>query len=149
MQIFFLKRLINVQTEIVMCNCTCKIYKGKEKGKAVPVLISWRLMGGWMYRSTSSRPWHYAPAALPPGPIRQEAGWAPESVWRTWRRFLTLSGPKLRPLDRPDRSQSLYRLSLHERYITLIKSASYIWNIIMNAKRRRSKNNLTRSVGLV
>jgi hypothetical protein len=32
----------------------------------------------------------HAPAALPPGkephlPVEQEAGWAPEPVWATWR----------------------------------------------------------------
>ena len=53
----------------------------------------------------------HAPAASTPGkdpvPIVQEAGWAPGPVW---------TGGKSRPprdsiLDRPARSQSLYRLS--------------------------------------
>ena len=53
----------------------------------------------------------HAPAASTPGkdlvPILQEAGWAPGLVW---------TGGKSRPhrdsiLDRPARSQSLYRLS--------------------------------------
>jgi hypothetical protein len=48
----------------------------------------------------------YAPATLspgkkPPAPIEQEAGWAAEPVWTTWRRkFLTLPGLELRPLSR-------------------------------------------------
>jgi hypothetical protein len=53
----------------------------------------------WMYRPTFSWPRKYlevsrqlhAKAALPPEkdlpvPIGQEAGWAPEPVWTTWRR---------------------------------------------------------------
>jgi hypothetical protein len=32
-------------------------------------------------------------------------------VWTAWRKFLTLLGLDLRPLGRPARSQSLYRLS--------------------------------------
>jgi hypothetical protein len=43
--------------------------------------------------------------------IGQEAGWAPEPVWTTWRKVLLLLGLELRPLDRAVRSQSLYRLS--------------------------------------
>jgi hypothetical protein len=44
---------------------------------------------------------HYAPAALPLGPIIQEAGWAPGPVWKFAKNIP----------DRPARSQSLYRLS--------------------------------------
>jgi hypothetical protein len=59
----------------------------------------------------------HTPAALPPGkeppvPTGQEAGWAPEPVWKTWRNVLTLSGLELRHLDRPARGQSLYRLDI-------------------------------------
>jgi hypothetical protein len=59
---------------------------------------------GWVVSSTP-RP-HFTPGK-DPVPILQEAGWAPGSVWR---------GGKSRPhrdsiLDRPARSQSLYRLS--------------------------------------
>ena len=43
-----------------------------------------------------------------PVPILQEAGWAPGSVW-TGAENLSPTG--IRSLDRPARSQSLYRLS--------------------------------------
>jgi hypothetical protein len=58
----------------------------------------------------------HAPAALTPGkepPVRigEEAGWASEPVWTTGEeKFLTPPGLELRPLGRPARSQSLYRL---------------------------------------
>jgi hypothetical protein len=56
---------------------------------------------------------NHAPAILPPGKgpsvlIGYEAGWAPEDVEK--RKMLTLPGLLLRPLGRPARSQSLYRL---------------------------------------
>ena len=55
---------------------------------------------------------HHAPAALPPGkdplPIVQEAVWAPGPV-RTGAENLAPTG--IRSLDRPARSESLYRLS--------------------------------------
>jgi hypothetical protein len=51
---------------------------------------------------------HHAPAALPPVPIVQEAGWAPGLVW-TCAKNLAPTG--IRSPDRPARSQSLYRLS--------------------------------------
>jgi hypothetical protein len=38
-------------------------------------------------------------------------GWAdPRAGLTTWRKYLTLPGLELRPLGRPARSQSLYRL---------------------------------------
>jgi len=46
--------------------------------------------------------------ALPPVPIVQEAGWVPGQVW-TGAENLSPTG--IRSLDRPARSQSLYRLS--------------------------------------
>jgi hypothetical protein len=47
----------------------------------------------------------HASAALPPGPIVQEAGWAPEQVWTLWRReeSLAASGnrtPTVQPIVR-------------------------------------------------
>jgi hypothetical protein len=44
----------------------------------------------------------YAPAVLHPGeeapvPIGQEAGWAPEPVWRRWRREKSLPYPGIVP----------------------------------------------------
>ena len=55
----------------------------------------------------SSTPWPHFTPGQDPVPILQEAGWAPGPVW---------TGGKSRPhrdsiLDRPARSQSLYRLS--------------------------------------
>jgi hypothetical protein len=49
------------------------------------------------------------PGKEPPVPIGEEAGWAPEPVWTTRRKYLTLPGIELQPLRRPARSQSLYR----------------------------------------
>ena len=55
----------------------------------------------------------YAPASLYPGkdpvPIVQEAGWAPGPVWTGAENLPPPTG--IRSLDRPDRSQSVYRLS--------------------------------------
>ena len=54
----------------------------------------------------------HSPAALPPGkdpvPIVQEAGWAPGPVWTGAE---NLDPTRIRFLDRPVRSESLYRLS--------------------------------------
>ena len=55
---------------------------------------------------------HHAPAAYTrerdPVPIVYEAGWAPGPVW-TGAKNLASTG--IRSLDRPARSESLYRLS--------------------------------------
>jgi hypothetical protein len=56
----------------------------------------------------------HAPAALiPPVPIGQEAGWAPEPVWTQGYRKNPLPLPEIEPRSpgRPARSQTLYRLS--------------------------------------
>jgi len=42
--------------------------------------------------------------SLPPGkelsvPIRQEAGWAPEPVWKQWGREKSLLLPRIEPLS--------------------------------------------------
>ena len=65
---------------------------------------------GWVVSSTP-RP-HFTPGK-DPVPIWQEVGWAPGPVW---------TGRKSRPhrnsiSDRPDRSQSLYRLSYPAHYL--------------------------------
>jgi hypothetical protein len=81
--------------------------------------MPWRRMGGvfltsalvWCKKSTSR------PAALPPGkehavPIGKKVGYTPRAGLadiEKWK-FLTLSGLELRPLGRPARSQSPYRL---------------------------------------
>ena len=51
---------------------------------------------------------HHAPAALPPVPIVQKAGWSPEPVWTGAENFAStgIASP-----DRPARSESLCRLS--------------------------------------
>jgi hypothetical protein len=75
--------------------------------------------GELMYRSTFSLLWNYLEvssqlntlAALPLVPTGQENGWAPEPVWMTWRKFLSLLGLELRPFGHSTHSQSLYRLS--------------------------------------
>ena len=50
---------------------------------------------------------HHAPAALPPVPIVQEAGWAPGPIW-TGAENLDPTG--IPSPDRPVRSESLYRI---------------------------------------
>jgi len=59
---------------------------------------------GWVVSSTH-RP-HFTPGK-DPVPIVQEAGWAPGSVWRCGKS----RSHRDSTLDRPARSQSLYRLS--------------------------------------
>ena len=49
----------------------------------------------------------HAPAALPPVPIVQEAGWAPGPVWTDAENFVPTG---IRSPDRSARSESLYRL---------------------------------------
>jgi hypothetical protein len=53
---------------------------------------------------------HHAPAAFYPQerPTAQEAGWAPGAVWTGAQ---NLAPTRIRSLDRPARSQLLYRLS--------------------------------------
>jgi hypothetical protein len=77
-------------------------------------------MGEWMYRSMCSWPHHqlevscqfHGPAAFPPGThgiggwVDPRAGLDDTEKWK----FLTPPGLELRPLSRPARSQSLYRL---------------------------------------
>jgi len=57
---------------------------------------------------SASRPGCSLPPGKDPVPILQEAGWAPGPVW-TGAENLAPTG--IRSLDRPARSQSLYRLS--------------------------------------
>jgi hypothetical protein len=98
----------------------------KGKGKFVPVLkhYAMKAFGEWMYRSTFSWPRHllevsgqlHASAALPRerapnihcigGWVDYRAGLEDEEK----RKFLILPGLDLRPLGRPARNQSLYRL---------------------------------------
>ena len=64
----------------------------------------------------------YAPAALPPVPNVQEAGWAPGPAW-TAAANLSLTG--IRSLDRPARGEYPYRLSypgLTDNFINVIFS---------------------------
>jgi len=72
---------------------------GKSKVKVILCLhiTLRRFMGVEVWREAAP-PWFltsaldgrgsllHAPAALPPVPIGQEAGWAPEPVWTLWRR---------------------------------------------------------------
>ena len=57
---------------------------------------------------STPRPSHFTPGERDPVPIVQEAGWAPEPVWRG-AEILALTG--IRSSDRAVRSESLYRLS--------------------------------------
>src|SRR5215468_8866324 len=59
--------------------------------------------GGW----SAPHPGRFTPGN-DPVPIVQEAGWAPGPFW-TWAKNLAPTG--IRSMDRPARSQSLYRLS--------------------------------------
>jgi hypothetical protein len=82
-------------------------------------------MGEWIYKSTFSWPQHWlevnvqlhAPAALPIPGTHWIGGWVDlraglDDVEK--RKFLTLPGLELQRLDRPARSQPLYRLSYAE-----------------------------------
>jgi hypothetical protein len=90
-------------------------------------------VGEWIYRSIFSRPRHWlqvsgqlhTQATLPPGrsslcPLDRRFD-GPQSGLDDVekRKFLTLPGLKLRPLGRPARSQSLYRLSYPGSYLTI------------------------------
>ena len=59
---------------------------------------------GWVMEATPGR---FTPGK-DPVPIVQEAGWAPGTVW-TGAEILAHTG--IRSLDRPARSESVYRLS--------------------------------------
>jgi hypothetical protein len=74
----------------------------------IHVFLILTLCGGeW----SDSRPGRFIPTQKPPVTIGQEVGWTPEPVWTTWReKFFILPGLELRPLGRPARSHSLYRL---------------------------------------
>jgi hypothetical protein len=75
----------------------------------------------WTYTLTQSQ----APAALPPVPIDRRLGGPRAGLDGVEKRkFLTLLGFALRPLSRPVRSQSLYRL----RYPALKKLSLYLTN---------------------
>jgi hypothetical protein len=57
---------------------------------------------------SAPRPDRSLPPCKDPVPIAQEAGWAPGPIW-TGAKNLAPTG--IRSPDRPDRSQSVYRLS--------------------------------------
>ena len=59
--------------------------------------------GGW----STPRPGRFTPRK-DPGPIVQEAGWAPGPFWMGAE---NLASTGIRSPDRPARSESLYRLS--------------------------------------
>ena len=96
-------------------------------GRGIALLFHDRgIRRGWVVSSTP-RP-HFTPGKNPV-PILQEAGWAPGPVW---------TGRKSRPhrdsiLDRPTRSQSLYRLSypahLLDKNSQLIMTREQIMNL--------------------
>jgi hypothetical protein len=65
-----------------------------------------RVEGEWSLHALAA----LTPGKEPPVLIGKEAGWAPEPVSTTWRKFLTLPGLELRLSCRPDRRQSLSRL---------------------------------------
>jgi hypothetical protein len=65
----------------------------------------------------------HAPAVLPPGknpvPSVREAGWTPGPVWTDAGNLSP--HPGFDPRTRPDRSQSLYRLSYYTAIIPLLR----------------------------
>jgi hypothetical protein len=77
--------------------------------------ISWR----WVVSFTRLPPGKQSPV-----PIGQEAGWAPEQVWTTWRSENSCPPPGLEhwALGRPARSQSLYWLLYHGSAIIIMNS---------------------------
>jgi len=77
------------------------------------------------------RPGHSLPPGKDPVPIVQVAGWAPGPVW-TGAENLTPTG--IQSLDRPARSQSLYRLSYPAHILKLNKKE--------NSKRTKTKQRM-------
>jgi len=77
---------------------------------------------------SASRPGRSLPRGKDPVPIVQEAGWAPGPFW-TGAENLAPTG--IRSLDRPARSQSLYRLSYpalwHCAYFIIFWICSVRW----------------------
>jgi hypothetical protein len=65
---------------------------------------------------SAAHPSHTLPPGKDPVPIVQEAGWAPGPVW-TYAE--NLAPTRIRSPDRPDHSQSLYRLSYPAHVIEL------------------------------
>jgi hypothetical protein len=89
----------------------------------IHIFLTSALAGGeW----SASCPGRFTPGKDSPVPSGQEAGWAPEPVWKTWRKFFTLPGLEVRPLGLAARSQSLYQL----RYPAYQKKkkTTKVWN---------------------
>jgi hypothetical protein len=101
----------------------------------------WRCMGEWIYRSTFSWIWHYfevssqlhAQAALPPGggkpryPLNRRLG-TPQNRGRDGERKISpLPGFELRPLFRPGRSHSLYRMRYSRASIMEVTGSNLGW----------------------
>jgi len=116
-------------------------------GRGIALLFHDRgTRSGWVVSSTP-RP-HFTPGK-DPVPILQEAGWAPGPVW---------TGGNSRPHrdsipDRPDRSQSLYRLSYpafsnRSSSINIIVSiiTSSLWWCVLGQNVIRSSGNLKASI---
>jgi hypothetical protein len=62
----------------------------------------------WSYFSNLQCPAALPPGKEPPVPIGWEDGWAPEAIWTTWRKLLTLTGLEFRPLDRSGSLQYVF-----------------------------------------
>jgi len=95
-------------------NVKCSLHRpgvAQRVGRGIALLFHDRgTRRGWVFSST---PWPHFTPGKDPVPFLQEAGWAPGPVW---------TGGKTRPhrdsiLDRPARSQLLYRLSYRAHYM--------------------------------
>ena len=81
-------------------------------------------VGGW----SAPRPGRFTPGK-DPVPIVQEAGWAPGPVWTGAENLVPPTG--IRSLDRPARSESLYRLSYRGPHISY-KHVLLLFRFILN-----------------
>jgi hypothetical protein len=67
----------------------------KERNHLGVLDVSVKVVGGeW----SASHPSRFTPGGSPPIPIGYKAGWAPELVWTTWRKFFILPGLNLQPV---------------------------------------------------
>ena len=123
-------------TVLVKCKVTCyRPSVAQRVGRDTVLLFhDHSTRRGWVVRSTP-RP-HSTPRkdAIP---ILQEAGWAPGLVW---------TAGKSRPhrdliLDRPARSQSLYRLSYRAHWLCWYLNfiVGFMKNILLGPKKKRNK----------
>jgi hypothetical protein len=66
---------------------------------------------------SASSPGRFTPGERAPIRLGEEAGWTPEPVWTTWRKFLTLLGLELRLLGRPTQPVAIHSPNISVRRV--------------------------------